>query len=326
MIITEFLEGQGLGNQLWMHAAGCSIAEQLGMPYLATGLDHFKGASFLEIKNSPDALSSGGPPQGIARFYEKLYFDPELNAYMCDFDTEVLNIAGPTLISGYFQSEKYFFGDLSRICRYVNLKAEWQKQCVDERTCILNVRGGEYKRHKNLCLPESYWIHAMRTMSERHQIKNFLVVTDDTRYARALFPTLPILEGGVAACYAALFHARYVVLSNSSFSYFPVKGGRPKMQVIAPMHWARFANPLRRWASPANVYSGWEWQDATGNLHDYLECQRQAEATSDYYHQQYYVATTMGATRPPLWREHIPAPVRFAIKRALGRLFPTRIG
>jgi hypothetical protein len=326
MIITEFLEGQGLGNQLWVHAAGCSIAEQLGVPYLAVGLERFKGADFLTISNLPGARHESPDLGGAREFHELVFYDPEMKAVMYDFDERVCTLSGPTILRGCFQSEKYFFGDLLRARRYIALNSKWGTPAVDERTCILNVRGGEYKRHRNLILPQGYWLGGIDIMRRQHGIDRFVVVTDDPSYAKAVLPGIPVLEGGIAACYAALYHARYAVLSNSSFSYFPVKGGAAKTCVIAPVHWARFANPWGRWASPANIYADWQWLDASGRLLAYSECLQIAEATAAYYRKNFHVLSTMGAVAPPGWRNHVPATFRRTTKRALSYIFPQRFG
>lgn len=86
--------------------------------------------------------------------------------------------------------------------------------------CVLNIRGGEYRRHKNLILPRTYWVDAMINIRQKIGVDQFLIVTDDRSYAKALFPSIPVLEGGVAECYAALHGAHCHIVSNSSFHTF----------------------------------------------------------------------------------------------------------
>ena len=102
--------------------------------------------------------------------------------------------------------------------------------------CILNIRGGEYKRHKSLVVPISYWEGAIENFKTKFNIKKFIIVTDDYKYAKSLFPNLEVISGDVGACYAAIYNCKNIIVSNSSFSYFPCKTGLKK-NVIAPMFW-----------------------------------------------------------------------------------------
>ena len=98
-------------------------------------------------------------------------------------------------------------------------------------------------------------------------IKEFVIVTDDKDYSKTLFPKLRLIEPGIAQSYLALYQAKYLIVSNSSFSYFPIKTQTKKPFVIAPMHWARFNNIWKRWSSPANLYTDWNWQDSESFTH-----------------------------------------------------------
>ncbi len=318
MIATEFYDGQGLGNQLWAYAACRSIAEKLQLPHKIMHPEGFKGASFLDIDSGV---------QGASRidsvFHERLFYDRELDCFSSGFDKAVLDLKPFTQIHGYFQSEDYFFGDLARLKTYIRVKAApLQKALLSDGCCVLNIRGGEYKGHKNLLLPKSYWQNAMRHMRGSVGIDKFLVVTDDPRYAHALFPELPALPGGIAECYVALYQAKHLILSNSSFAYFPVKTGLDKTLVIAPMHWARFGNPYSRWTSAANLYRSWMWQDVHGKLRSYEDCLPEQSRTQAYYDENYYVLTQPEALMKRQLREYIPKPLRRTIKKGLSWIFP----
>jgi len=210
---------------------------------------------------------------------------------------------------------------------YIRLKpALISKTAVPDDTCVLNVRGGEYKRHKNLILPMSYWERAIRNIREQAGVEKFLVVTDDVKYAKTIFPRYEVLRGGVGDCYAALYNARHLILSNSSFAYFPTKTSISKKFVIAPMHWARFGNPFKRWASPANLYDSWLWQDESGALHTYQACKAGRDVTEDYYRAHYFVRSTPDQLMNKGLRQFVPVPIRKFAKRLLSAIFPTRFG
>ena len=50
MIIIEFREGQGLGNQLWYYASAKSIADKLNFELVIQNYHLFKGKKFLKIQ------------------------------------------------------------------------------------------------------------------------------------------------------------------------------------------------------------------------------------------------------------------------------------
>lgn len=335
LIFIEFYDGQGLGNQLWVYAASRSIAEHLSIPFAIKGIDRFKGSDFLDIattigisQDQADRLiAQATVNRSIRKFQEASYYDPELEYFSSGYDSRVEALDGIIKLDGLFQSEKYFFGDLAKLKQYFIVKPEFlSKNTVPSEVGVINLRGGEYKRHNALILPESYWTRAVENLKSQTDIKKFLVVTDDKAYAKALFPKYEVLQGGIADCYATLCNAENLILSNSSFAYFPVKTGGDAKRVIAPQHWARFGNPYKRWASVANCYESWQWQDQHGELKSYENCLPEVNATEVLYESTYNVRTTQGMLLKKPFRSIVPQPIRNAAKKVLGALFPTRIG
>ena len=331
MIITELYEGQGLGNQLWVYAASRSIAEQLNVPFILLGAERFKGKDFLHI-NSEVGISAAeavdvAKSSRWSSFHEAFFYDRELDYMSSGFDSRVLALSGMSKLDGLYQSEKYFFGDLERPKMYFDLDDVWKsKNRVEDDTCIINLRGGEYKRHKNLILPESYWNKAIENMKRMSDVRKFLVVTDDVRYARAMFPKFDVLEGGIEDCYASIYNAKYLILSNSSFAYFPVKTGGNSRLVIAPKYWARYATPCGRWASIANLYESWLWQSPDGRLSTFEECLPECAGTEAVYEAKYFVRTTPDIVQKPGIRQFVPKLLRSRIKRALSLILPRYFG
>lgn len=280
MISIEFYEGQGLGNQLWVYVVARCIAKHRGWKFSVQSPHLFKGKDFLAIDfGVPDCM----PPQYF--FKEKMFQDSELEYFAIDFDSGIHQISANTKIEGYFQSEKYFLGfdDMAReVVPFISsLKL---KPLVDENACVVNIRGGEYCQSKHLKLPHSYWHKAIDNMRTQFpNIKDVVIVTDDPRYASSILPGLHIISGSISDCYVALNQAKYLIVSNSSFSYFPIKTSVHNPFVIAPMHWARFDNAFNRWASPANYYPSWNYQNQQGVLVSPQECQADYEASMNFY-------------------------------------------
>ncbi|WP_174803440.1 hypothetical protein [Martelella limonii] len=323
IVRTNFLAGQGLGNQLWVYAAGRGIAAHLRRPHVVTGLELFKGAGFLEI-DSADDPDPGAP---VTPFNEALFYDPALKYFSATYDSRVEKLPPRAQIDGLFQSEKYFYGRTGDLADWVRPTEQLQR--LSEKyadTCVLNLRGGEYKRHKSLILPRSYWDHAIACLRERVRADNILVVTDDRPYARAFLPEFEVLEGGVAECYAALMGAKALVVSNSSFSYFPIKTRRDVPLVIAPEHWARYGHAAKRWAMPSNFYEGWLYIGTDGRPCDPDACRNAAELDAQTYEVEYSVRVPadMGIGLPKT--RHLPQWLKRPLKKMAARIAPTRIG
>lgn len=330
IIATRFYDGQGLGNQLWVYAAARSIAEYLGAGFVQLDMDKFKGKDFLDIDPFyaiDEIAAQKFINEEISVFHERRYYDGDLGVVSSGFDERVKNLDKSVELEGLFQSEAYFFGDLGKLNQYFPLKKGWESSTViSEETCILNIRGGEYKRHKNLILPRQYWENAIEHMRCDHGIQHFLMVTDDIAYAKALFPQFDVLRGGVGESYAALNSAKWLVLSNSSFGYFPVKTNPNTPYVIAPRYWARFDNPYQRWASPANLYQDWMWLDGQGDLHGYQDLEFESAATEKFYQDSCYLATMPEAIYKKTLLHYIPSDIKRTAKKMLAKVLPMKFG
>ncbi len=326
MIRIKFEKGQGLGNQLWLFASAKSISEKLNYEMRIENFHNFKGIDFLDLeyKNFSEKEKNKGKIK-ISEFYERLFYDSNLKYIASGFDENVLNIKENTILRGLFQSEKYFFGDIKKINRYISLKKNKLNYTKQKDTCILNIRGGEYKRHRQFILPKSYWLNGINNFKKRFSINNFKIVTDDYRYARALFPDLEIIHGSIEECYTTIYSCSNIIVSNSTFSYFPCKTGLKK-NVIAPMYWARPKNKDSKWISPANIYEEWLWQDSQGKLKNYKQCLPIAEKTEFYYKNKFiYLIPQKDIPKTGILL-FIPKNIKKMLRKILSYLFPKLIG
>ena len=269
MIYIKFEKGQGLGNQLWNYITLRSIAKYKSYDYAVLDYKYFKGIKFIHIDKSNKNLDkSKFIEQKINNFNETIYYDKELDNFSCDYDNSILEISDNTILKGLFQSEKYILDGKQEINNLIKTKTINKKYLNEdwENLCILNIRGGEYKRHKNLILPKSYWSNAIKNMKKHYPNLIYKIVTDDYRYAKRLLPDIEIIKGDISLDFNLLQKAKYLIISNSSFSYFPIRMGKDPIMVIAPFCWSRFGNKYYRWSSPANCYENFTWQDNKGNI------------------------------------------------------------
>ena len=330
MIKIIFKDGQGLGNQLWIYASAKSIAEKLNFKLYVQDFQKFKGKSFLELDSCEKEYISNKDQSNLGipfeTFKERLYYDHQLNYIVSSFDEKVLEIKDNTILDGLFQSEKYFFGELGKLKRYIKLNSIVKKNnLIHHDVCIINLRGGEYKRHKDFLLPMNYWNNAIKNFKEKYNINKFKVVTDDYYYAKALFPNFEVIHGNIGNCYATIYNCSNIIVSNSTFSYFPCKTGIKK-RVIAPMHWARYNNKFDRWISPCNIYKDWLWQDINSNLRTYDDCKINAELTNKYYKTEYTVLINKKYIPSNKFLKIIPKSIKKRIKKFLSIIFPKHFG
>ncbi len=329
MIYLEFLDGQGLGNQLWNYVTLRSLSKKLGFGYQIINPEKFKGKSFLEISYSQNIVDNdfktfkkNNEIKNI--FDEKLFYDYELKTFASDFDKDIFKIKPNTIIRGLFQSEKYFFNN--DINQFVKLKlVKKDNFSLYKNQCFLNIRGGEYKRFKNLILPKTYWLNAINNMKKIKPNLKFAIITDDYDYASNLLPEIKIFKGDISHDFFQLYYANYLIVSNSSFSYFPAKLGIQPKKIIAPANWSRFGNPKNKWISPSNYYENWSYQNIKGEIINKEFIEESINKTLIIY-SSYNIITTKESVSKRKLNSLLPNKLRKLLKKFLSKIFPLNIG
>lgn len=285
MIITELYNGQGLGNQLWSYVVTRSLALDKGVDFGIMSPEKFKGNDFLDLDFGQKVIGGFGPeggppielPTGILNYYVEK--DTWHEVYKCDirdFDENLLNIGDNTKIEGYFQSEKLILHRKSEIKKWLKVNPNYDcYDFSDENVCILNIRGGEYKGNSDLILPKQYWLNAIENMRRIKSDLEFIIITDDLMYTRNMLPEYKSFHFDIGKDYSIVKNAKYLILANSSFSFFPAWTSDTVKYVIAPKYWARHNISDGFWACAFNLYRDWMWQDRDGNLSTYDQCEKE---------------------------------------------------
>ena len=310
MIGTEFLNGQGLGNQLFCYVTARCIAKDLGCDFgtanqeqLAVNIHSKKGMYFMDMDlgarieyADPDASRSASRTENPVLYDPdgtpmQVYREKELRLYLGTAELDIRNgcyIAGAdegmyalednTLIYGNMQAERYFAAHREEIRDWLKVKPEYDShEYTRDNLCIMNVRGGEYTGHPELYLRRQYWLDAMRSMREVRPDMEFLISTDDPDAAGRLLPGIPAMHRALDQDYTVLKNARYLILSNSSFAFFPAYTSETLQMAIAPKYWARHNVSDGYWASEQNIYSIFRYQDRKGRLFTADECLAELE-------------------------------------------------
>ncbi len=276
MIITELCDGQGLGNQLWSYVFIRTLALDRGLEFGIMNPEKFKGKNFitLDYGKKINECEEGDLPNGIDNYYiEK---DIWYGKYQCDIrdcDYGLLTISDNTKIGGYFQSEKFIEHRKKEIINWLQVNPEYDcYELANENICILNIRGGEYKGDNELILPRKYWIDAINNMRKINSRLEFIIITDDVKYAKRLLPEYKSYHFNIGKDYSIVKNAMYLILSNSSFGFFPAWTNEKVKHIIAPKYWARHNVSDGFWACAFNLYENWMWQDREGGIFTYDQC------------------------------------------------------
>lgn len=324
MLVIEFKKGQGLGNQLWTYAALRSIAFHKKLNYSVTNFENFKGKDFIKIEERDTDQEINNI--NFKHFNEKYFYDNDLNCFVYGYDKDFKNIEENTKLEGVFQSDKYLIPDKEIINNFFRIDLKNYKQRIDfEKTCILNIRGGEYKMHRNLILPKKYWLDAIKNIKYKFDNLDFKIITDDNDYASRLFPNYEIIKGDIESDFLNLYFSKYLILSNSSFSYFPINLGVKPKYTIAPLHWARFNNKFDRWVSFSNFNNEWNWQNKKGLIVDKDEVRLSVEKSEVFYN-SLNVLTSRSYFKKFSVKDLFPRCFKNKIKKILSKIFPLLIG
>ncbi len=284
MIGTEFLKGQGLGNQLFCYVTARCIAIDNNVEFGTASQENFannihsnKGMYFMNVDLGREIDKE--KCSKIVEREERLItptskHNMTLGVYVAGSDKRLLQkIEDNTLIYGNLQAEEYFIKHKDEIKEWLKVNKEYfRPQYSDDNLCILNMRGGEYVGNSDLYLKKKYWTRAMAYMKKINSNMQFLIITEDVEAANIMFPKIPAYHLGMGEDYAAIHAAKYLIVSNSSFAFFPIFTSDNVETVIAPKFWAGYNYSDGYWASEQNIYTGWKYLGRDGNLYTADEC------------------------------------------------------
>ena len=287
MIVTEFYKGQGLGNQLACYTTTRVIAKDKGYDFGVMRLENFKGADFFALDYGNKVIGGKGPeggpseklPEGIKYYYnEKKIIHPISGADIRLYDKNLVDVLDDTKINGLMQGEQYILHRKNEIKEWLKVKKEYEcYDYSDANTCVINFRGGEYVRHKDFFLDKEYWENAVSNMLKINKDFKFIVITDDIFTAKKFFPNYDVFHFSIAKDYVIIKNAPYLILSNSSFAWFPAWLSEKLKYCIAPKYWARHNVSDGYWSCSYNITKGWAYQDRNGKLSDYATCVKEFE-------------------------------------------------
>lgn len=275
MLVCPFYNGSGLGNQLANYVTTRCTAIDLGYEFGTAFPERFKGKDFIKIdygKNLDGLVVpiEGQPPLFMPDGYSYYEEEGEKNTEGVDtrgYDPMIKRLPDNTVIHGLLQGEQYFKHRRNEIKKWLNV----EPISVHSEVCFLVFRGGEYRYVSDFYLPAIYWRRAMDRMRLELPYMKFHVLTDDTEAAREMLPDIP-RTFGMEFAWRSLRYARYIILSNSTFGWFPTWLNEPNF-VIYPKHYGRHNKGY--WCLKQNCTEGWTALDKEGQFWSYDECKKE---------------------------------------------------
>lgn len=282
IIATELLKGQGLGNQLFCYVTTRALAYDKGYDFSILNRELLDCMYFMDIDCgtvvAKDYFDNICHEKEDRIFLGNSGHDIEHGCYITGADPDFLTLDRTTLLYGNMQAEAYFGKYKREIREWLRVKPEYD--CMDysrENLCIINIRGGEYASNPELFLRRRYWLDAMKIMRQKRADMEFMVVTDDLSAARRILPEVKAFHFDLAGDYTTIKNARYLILSNSTFAFFPALTSETVQYIVAPKYWARHNVSDGYWASEQNIYSEFVYLDRRGRLFTAGECREELD-------------------------------------------------
>ena len=292
MIGTCLYKGQGLGNQLWVYSVVRAAALRMETNFAILNPKNFKGKNFLDLDfGTTYEINRKKPSKKVPAGFDNVYQESSKlhlknKSDITPFDQNVYAPKINTFLEGAMQSEDYILDFKEQII-------EWfQVAEPGFNGCVINLRGGEYKTSVDHILPKKYYENAISEIRKIDPMCKFLVVTDDVKLANQYFPDFEVQSSGgvkiiahkfyfspksslIGKDFAKIQNAKYLILSNSSFSWWGAWTNTKAKIVIAPKYWARFNISDGYWSQGDSLTREWIWLDRHGNFSTYEECKNE---------------------------------------------------
>ncbi len=282
MLVTELYDGQGFGNQLWSYVFTRVLSLDKNVDFGIQCPERFKGIGFLDLDMGQRVIGGSGPaggpptelPNGIKYYYsERVITHPELDVDIRTLDPGFQEIVDNTKVEGIFQAEDYILHRKEDIRSWLTYEPkQLDIDFTDDDLCVINFRGGEYRGNPKIFLRRKYWVDAVAHVRSVNPHAKFVVITDDPSAARKFFPKFPIRHYGIHGDYQAINSAKYLILSNSSFAFFPAWLNSRVRICLAPKYWAAHNESDGYWCCSYNIVRDWTYIDRDGSTNNFDEC------------------------------------------------------
>ena len=295
-MITTNLTGN-LGNHMWQYAVCRTVAEKLGYRWginPSPRHDYHSGMNQMYFMD----VYFGDPIENIQNnFYEKwiTYLGVGETVNITPLDKNIWGISDNTHIWGdngafgaILQSEKYFDGYETNVKSWFKIKNEYEinynnksKELgieLDDNTCVINFRGGEYRNIPQVLCRREYWRNSIESMLKLNPNMKFIGISDDPEFANNFMPfQIPFYHIDIGFDFYVINKSKWVILSNSTFGWWAAWLNDRSNKIIAPKYWASHNNSNGYWSVGESYTKGFEYMGRDGILYDYDSCKNESE-------------------------------------------------
>jgi hypothetical protein len=299
-MITTNLTGN-FGNHMWYYCVCRIVAEKKGFEWginpIATH-DYYGGQSqfyFMDVDYGKEVTLNGKNKNGLNKY---LGIDNEYNddvnqhIYQGDsclinmYDPKVFDVEDNTMVHIISQSEDYLIDRKSDILDWFKIKPEYEDLYeqrlselgikLDDNTCVINFRGGEYRSVPNLILRREYWRDCINHMLSINPNMKFIIITDDPGCAISYVGEYPCYHIEIGFDFYVVNKSKYVILSNSSFGWWAGWLNQNANLILAPKYWAKHNVSNGYWSLGDSYTRCFTYMDRDGNIVDYETCKKEA--------------------------------------------------
>lgn len=300
-MITTNLTGN-LGNHMWLYSICRVVAEKLNFEWginPSPTHDYHNGMNqmyFMDIDFGKKVTVNGKNTKGLNTYVginNEYYDTPKHHSYNGDnclinmYDPNVFNISDNSMIHLISQSENYLIDRKNDICDWFKIKPEFKKKydeklnklniSLDDNTCVINFRGGEYRGVPNLIPDKDYWSNCIKYMLSLNNNMKFIIVSDDPSYAEYYIGNYPCYHDEIGFDFYVINQSKYKILSNSSFGWWASWLNDQSSLVLAPKYWGRYNVSNGYWSLGDQYTKNFSYMGKDGVVYSYEECKKQAE-------------------------------------------------
>jgi hypothetical protein len=239
----------------------------------------------------------GNPIEGIQNnFYEKWITYNGINetVSITTLDKNIWKILDNTHIWGHngafgaiLQSEEYFEGYENKVKSWFKINKESEENynkklnelgiILDENTCVINFRGGEYRGILHVVCRREYWRDSINHMLSLNPNMKFIVITDDPEFANSYMPfKIPSYHIEIGFDFYTINKSKWVILSNSSFGWWAAWLNDDAKLILAPKYWSSHNNSDGYWSVGDSYTSKFTYMGRDGLVYDYKKCKNDA--------------------------------------------------
>ena len=298
-MITTNLTGN-FGNHMWQYSVCRTIAEKLGYDWGINSSpthDYHNGMNQMYFMD----VDFGKPIENIQNtFNETWTFHQGINEHVniTMLDKKIWEIQDNTKIFGHngalgaiLQSEMYFENNENEVKNWFKINKDYEETYskklnelginLDDNTCVINFRGGEYRNIPNVVCRREYWRDSINHMLTLNPNMKFIVITDDPDFANFFMPfQIPCYHDEIGFDFYVINKSKWVILSNSTFGWWAAWLNQNANLILAPKYWASHNNSDGYWSVGESYTKKFNYMDRSGLVYDYNSCKTEAE---NYY-------------------------------------------